>query len=674
MNNINKSRSFKFLLSMLLVVLLNIPVLNQIGFKLNNLLVLPGSSKSANAQTTYGLTCINGMAACTSGLSVTCVDSNYTPTCFGDPNFNPIECCRNNGISLQCRPDLTFICGAPLSSTSTSTTSTSTTSSSTTSSGALCSTGTYCSNGFVPDCTSTESFMCIGDTMNIPVCINNITFDKRTPNCILPACTSSGSSFCMPGLVPDCNSQEMFKCIGGVGNIPCCFEDATDICRVPNCIDPLCMVDGMFCVGGLIPDCNAGEVFQCVDSMPYCVMSSSPTGQARIPNCIVPSCTSGSYCSSGLIPDCNVSETFMCVNGAPCCLNNTTFQCRIPLCITTSSSSSSGGSSSSSSSGASSSSSSSGASSSSSSSGGSSSSSSSGGSSSSSSSGGSSSSSSSGGSSSSSSSGGSSSSSSSGGSSSSSSGAPPRINGSKNQDISTEVLNAPRIFNQAKLSESLNVDSMSAICYSDSQPSFEIQVDGVLSGIISAELRDSEGKLYKNLFAKVSSTDREKVYVLTISIPANVSEGRAVFSLKTSDYQVFNGVVYITSPLKAKAMNKNGKVSNQIILKPVINRVSISRDGDDVLLLVKGNNFVGQSFLFKENNSTKFVVSEPKASNSLVTIFPSSLGLVASETYVSAGGTLLKVKLTGGADVNAANAVLIISTPAGSASKSIHIE
>src|SRR3989338_6657800 len=402
MNKASRPRCLKFLVSLCLIALLNISLLSPLNFNFKNLFFFPASSnksfRASAQQIQTTLFCSNGMAVCTSGLDASCVDPNYTPTCFGDSNFQPIECCRSSGISLNCRPDITFFCSAPTGS-STSTTSTTT-------SGfivvPLCSTGTFCSNGFVPDCNTSEDFKCIGSSSNIPVCINKVTFDKRTPNCIIPLCTSSGS-FCMPGLVPDCSFPERFKCIGGVGNLPCCFDNISDTCRVPNCIEPSCMSNGTFCDGGYIPDCTAGETFQCVGSMPYCIMNGSPVGAARTPNCISPSCnTSGSYCSSGAVPDCGAGETFSCLNNPPCCHDNTTHQCRIPLCVGSSSSSgsSSGGSSSSSSVGSSSSS--------------------SGGSSSGSSSSGSSSSSSGG--SSSSSSGGSSSSSSSGGSSSSSSG------------------------------------------------------------------------------------------------------------------------------------------------------------------------------------------------------------------------------------------------------------
>src|SRR3990167_6889090 len=147
----------KFFVSLFLVILLNIPLLSSLNFNFINLFSPPdfsGKSFSAEAQVIQtSVFCSSNMATCTTSGIVTCADPNYTPTCFGDPNFQSLECCRTMGISLDCRPDIAFVCSTNTTSSTTSTTSSTTTSTSTTSSGstgALCSTGTFCSNGYIP--------------------------------------------------------------------------------------------------------------------------------------------------------------------------------------------------------------------------------------------------------------------------------------------------------------------------------------------------------------------------------------------------------------------------------------------------------------------------------------------------------------------------------------------
>ena len=670
--SLNQTKVFKLIASLALIILLNLSVLSSFNFNLKNLFSLP-----ADAQQQTTIYCSNGMAFCTSGLTASCADPNYTPTCFGDSNFQPIECCRSSGISLNCRPDITFICtqNSTTTSSTTSSTTTSSTSSSTSSSGtsiALCSTGTYCSNGYVPDCTSDEDFKCIGASSNVAVCVNKVTFDKRTPNCIIPSCTSSGN-FCMQGLVPDCSFPERFKCIGGVGNLPCCFDETSDVCRIPNCIDPVCMLTGAFCQGGFIPDCTTSETFQCIGSMPYCVMNGSLTGDARTPNCISPSCTSGSYCSSGLIPDCTASESFTCVNNAPRCYDSMSLTSRIPSCVasSSSSSSSSGGSSSSSSSGGSSgSSSSSGGSSSS----GSSSSSSSGGSSgSSSSSGGSSSS----GSSSSSSSGGSSSSSSSsssGGSSGSSSGggSPRTINkGDGFSPISIQIISSPDLPNVNE--QSLIPDSyadVAGVAYSGSSPSFEIKLAGFSSTVVSVDLKDSSGVVYKKVpFALKKESDSDDTFILTLSIPGIVSKGELRFALNTNDGSSRVGILYIVTPVKAKVF-KGSTRATKPVFAPIVSRIVAVTDGETTTLNIRGKYFIGKAYFFEDKNSTKFVVSPDNSSNTIVTVFPSGLNLEVKDVSVSANGELLKIKFASPENLGGIlDVVLVVSTPSGSVSK-----
>lgn len=293
MDNETKNKISKLIISLFLIFLFFVPILVPFQVNFGRLFFLENKSIKSTFDA-YAVTsgpdlfCQNNMAVCANGNTPTCLDPQFQPKCL--PGFVPfIECCKQFPFSTQCDPNM------PISCTSGGSTTSSTTSSSGSSS--LCSSGIFCTSGFVPDCDrNTETFLCLNGN---PVCHNNTTHSHRFPACILPACSSG--VFCPQGRIPDCTPSEPFTCIGGIGDIPCCFN--------------------------------------------------STTSQCRIPNCIVPACTSGSFCTSGQVPDCSSGEVFVCfggiggLNNHPCCFNQTTGQCRIPQCVSPSSSSSSGGSS-----------------------------------------------------------------------------------------------------------------------------------------------------------------------------------------------------------------------------------------------------------------------------------------------------------------------------------------
>ena len=64
-------------------------------------------SSSSSGEVTISGFCKDGIPFCTSGSPATCVDLSYTPQCFGEGN---VECCKGNGISLYCRPELALNC------------------------------------------------------------------------------------------------------------------------------------------------------------------------------------------------------------------------------------------------------------------------------------------------------------------------------------------------------------------------------------------------------------------------------------------------------------------------------------------------------------------------------------------------------------------------------------
>lgn len=214
----------------------------------------------------------------------------------------------------------------------------------------------------------------------------------------------------------------------------------------------------------------------------------------------------------------------------------------------------------------------------------------------------------------------------------------------------------------------------SGFAYTGSNPSFEIKLP---SGdpditIASVDLKDSSGFIYKGIhFTVTPISGQPERYILNLSIPDSIKEGEAKFALNLNDGTSLNGVIYIFPPLEISVF-KGKSIKTRKVAKPLITRISSSKIKNRVTLNVKGDNFVGRSFLYKDKDNIDNLVQNPKGTSSTkVTIFPSSLGADIKKVSVFNHGTEMKVVIDFPFSVVAqkTDAELIASTPSGIASR-----
>ncbi len=219
----------------------------------------------------------------------------------------------------------------------------------------------------------------------------------------------------------------------------------------------------------------------------------------------------------------------------------------------------------------------------------------------------------------------------------------------------------------------------SGFAYIGSNPSFEIKLpaDDPDITIASVDLKDSSGFIYKNIhFTVTPISGQPERYILNLSIPDSIKEGETKFGLNLNDGTSFNGVIYVFNPLEISVF-KGKSIKTRRVSKPLITRVSISKIKNRVILNVKGDNFVGRSFLYKDKDNVDNLVQNPKGMpNTKVTIFPLSLKAEIKKVSVFNHGTEMKIIIDFPFSVVAqkTDAELIVSTPSGIASHSFALK
>ncbi len=213
----------------------------------------------------------------------------------------------------------------------------------------------------------------------------------------------------------------------------------------------------------------------------------------------------------------------------------------------------------------------------------------------------------------------------------------------------------------------------SGFAYVGSNPSFEIKLPtgNPNTTISTIDLKDSSGFIFNDVtFTVTPISGQPEKFILSLSIPDSIKTGEARFALNLSDGSFLSGVIYFFNPLEISVFKGKGIKTKQIS-KPVVTRFSVNKTKNKITLDIRGNNFVGRAFLFKDsNNEDNFIENPPGMPNSTITIFPSSLKVEVKKVLILNNRTELKVIFNLPFDLDKKiDAVIVISTPSGIASR-----
>ena len=245
----------------------------------------------------------------------------------------------------------------------------------------------------------------------------------------------------------------------------------------------------------------------------------------------------------------------------------------------------------------------------------------------------------------------------------------------KFEKLLVNVLSSPQLAMVYNLpSQRIDSDVNAGFTLTNSLPSFEVELPENISvnpsDVQSVELKDSDtGTVYKNLkFAVSGVSGTTNKLVVSIEIPSQVNGSELRFLLNLKNNDSLAGSLYALKPLNIEILSerKTRKVGN-----PQITRITALEQGQYTSLVVRGANFIGKTYFFKDGKSTKFVVNENGTPNTLVSVLPSQLGVTVKDVKVSQSGNSLKILLDVPAEVTNTKGVLVISTPAGIISKEI---
>lgn len=219
--------------------------------------------------------------------------------------------------------------------------------------------------------------------------------------------------------------------------------------------------------------------------------------------------------------------------------------------------------------------------------------------------------------------------------------------------------------------------SRAGFAYVGSNPSFEIKLPtgDSKTTVATVDLKDSSDFIFNAIpFSVTPISGQPEKYILSLSIPDSVKEGESRFALNLSDGTFLSGVIYIFAPLDISVF-KGKSIKTKQIAKPLVTRLSINKSKNNIILNIRGINFLGRSFLYKDSSVSDgdegTLIKSPKGiSNSTVTIFPSSLKAEIKKITVSSNRKQMKVnfKLPLGLDKKT-NSIIVISTPTGIASR-----
>jgi len=228
----------------------------------------------------------------------------------------------------------------------------------------------------------------------------------------------------------------------------------------------------------------------------------------------------------------------------------------------------------------------------------------------------------------------------------------------------------------------ISLQDIAGIAYKGSTASFEITLSEANDeiNVIAVDLKDSTDFVFKNAsFTITDIADNPERKILTLTIPESIALGEVSFALKFDDSSVSNQngrIVAFDLPSVTISAGKKGKDKKQI-LKPVINRVKVSKKKSSrkFSLNITGEEFIGGDYFIEQDNITHFIDVSGNEPDTLIAIFPTTLNPKITERKVSKSGRLFKVKFEIDEPLQKdLNAVVSVSTPAGSTSKVFKIK
>lgn len=229
-----------------------------------------------------------------------------------------------------------------------------------------------------------------------------------------------------------------------------------------------------------------------------------------------------------------------------------------------------------------------------------------------------------------------------------------------------EVVELPLIIDETS--------SATVFAYRGSNPSFEVKLpaNSVDFKIDSIDIKDSNGTISNNIpFTVTSVSNKNDIKILSIVLPDSTAGGVLTYALNLNNGTSLAGNIHVIDFLFAS----NPKHTEKTIQNPSIERIEVTRDNESISLLVRGKNFVGRTIYLEEDNKLKYIENDPKNPHSFVTIFPSTLNPQMLERVVSKDKTQIKIKFKLSQEIGVkTNAILVISTPRGIASKSFVIK
>lgn len=200
-----------------------------------------------------------------------------------------------------------------------------------------------------------------------------------------------------------------------------------------------------------------------------------------------------------------------------------------------------------------------------------------------------------------------------------------------------------------------------------SNPSFEVRLNTKKNNITvkSADIIDSKGKAFFEIpFKVIPVPDSEDEIVLSLNIPNTISSGLAKFVLNTNNGAALQGEIEILD-----FFNTSTTKDNKLFGEPSISRVSIKKISDSFFLTIQGKNFAPKNIIYSTKDSPNEKLESDSRSNTSVIILPSTLNIEIDETTVSKGNDSIKVKFKLADLKDDTDAVVIVTTPRGIASK-----
>lgn len=205
-----------------------------------------------------------------------------------------------------------------------------------------------------------------------------------------------------------------------------------------------------------------------------------------------------------------------------------------------------------------------------------------------------------------------------------------------------------------------------------SNSSFEARLNNNKNtiNVKSAAITDSMDKAFFEIpFKLIPTPDTEDRVILTLNIPNTISSGLAKFVLNTNNGAVLNGEIEILD-----FFNTHTKKNDKLFGEPSISRVSIKKIGDNFFLTIQGKNFAPDNLIYSSKDSPNEKIESDSSSNTSVVVLPSSLNIEIDETTVSKGNDSIKVKFKLTDLKDDTDAVVVVTTPRGIASKPITLK